>query len=59
MGAMLKKALSIVAALFFAVSVNAAGPDLRTDHPDSYVVKKGDTLWAISGMFLNNPWNWP
>lgn len=32
---------------------------LRLDHPDSYVVKKGDTLWDISETFLNTPWLWP
>lgn len=59
MAAMLKKALSIVAATLFATSVLAADPELRPDHPDTYVVKRGDTLWDISGKFLKSPWYWP
>lgn len=33
--------------------------ELAPDAPDSYVVKRGDTLWAISGLFLRSPWRWP
>ncbi|MFW2405714.1 MAG: LysM peptidoglycan-binding domain-containing protein [Gammaproteobacteria bacterium] len=36
-----------------------SGVALNPDHPDRYVVKRGDTLWDISAMFLRDPWYWP
>jgi hypothetical protein len=45
-----------------AEQVAAAGvplSELAPDAPDTYVIKPGDTLWRISGIFLRSPWRWP
>ena len=33
--------------------------ELAPNAPEVYVVKRGDTLWAISGLYLRTPWRWP
>lgn len=33
--------------------------ELADGAPDQYTVKSGDTLWAISGLYLKRPWRWP
>ncbi|HYP82947.1 LysM domain-containing protein [Variovorax sp.] len=33
--------------------------ELSPNAPDEYTVKRGDTLWDISRMFLRSPWRWP
>jgi len=32
---------------------------LAPSAPDTYTVKRGDTLWDISSVFLTSPWRWP
>jgi hypothetical protein len=56
---MLKRILAVLAGFLFGVAVFAADVELREDHPDTYVVVKGDTLWDIAGRFLKHPWLWP
>ena len=33
--------------------------ELAPNAPDEYTVKSGDTLWAISRLYLRSPWRWP
>ena len=33
--------------------------ELAPGAPDNYTVKRGDTLWDISKLFLKSPWRWP
>lgn len=45
----------------FACSLFSFAEQLKIndDAPKIYVVEKGDTLWDISSVFLNQPWLWP
>jgi len=49
----------MLAVALLTVATFAAAVELRGDHPDTYVVKRGDTLWDIAGRFLQRPWLWP
>ena len=55
---LLAKLLAILAMMFGAYA-QADTVKLVADHPDRYVVIRGDTLWDISARFLEDPWMWP
>ncbi len=59
MASMFKQLRAVVAVALISVAAYAAAVDMRGGHPDTYVVKKGDTLWDIAGRFLQKPWLWP
>jgi hypothetical protein len=51
----------LVLMTFSLISINSWAEEIQINpaHPDQYTVVKGDTLWDISGKFLNQPWQWP
>lgn len=61
----MKKLLGVCLASWLTVvtpamaEVRADQLQLREGYPQEYVVVKGDTLWDISGHFLQEPWRWP
>lgn len=56
---MFKRLLAVSTAMLLTLASFALAAELRADHPSSYTVQKGDTLWDISARFLSKPWLWP
>ncbi|WP_371375538.1 LysM peptidoglycan-binding domain-containing protein [Thalassotalea aquiviva] len=51
----------LITIICFSTTLLAYADELRLkqDAPKTYIVQKGDTLWDISEIFLNEPWLWP
>ncbi|PCJ40728.1 MAG: peptidoglycan-binding protein [Moraxellaceae bacterium] len=57
---MMKSFLRLLGAGLLGFSLQAAADvELKDNHPTTYNVNTGDTLWDISNAFLKNPWLWP
>lgn len=54
-----------ILSLFFSLVVvltpipGAAQVELNPSAPETYTVRRGDTLWDIAGRYLRDPWRWP
>jgi hypothetical protein len=56
---MIRKLIYLILATMLVGAAAAQDVSVRADHPEEYVVVKGDTLWDISARFLDKPWQWP
>ncbi len=52
----LKTLLAVLPTLPAMVSLAVT---LKNDAPETYTVKKNDTLWDIASLYLDKPWLWP
>jgi len=56
---MLKKIIISLSLLALPLLSLADQLKINDNAPKTYIVKKGDTLWDISEVFLDQPWLWP
>jgi len=58
MSTLCRRAAGLLMLMLSGSNLGAAPPALVPGHPESYQVQTGDTLWDISGRFLQQPWRW-
>lgn len=56
---LLLAALVLTLGLALTPQARSQTASVRDTAPQTYTVKKGDTLWGIADMFLEEPWLWP
>jgi len=59
MSGVISAAAILLAGIVSAREAEKGTLDIPGDVPGEYVIKKGDTLWDISGKFLGDPFGWP
>ncbi|WP_232373446.1 LysM peptidoglycan-binding domain-containing protein [Alteromonas sp. RKMC-009] len=52
-------ALTAVTVILSCLTGLAQAVTLKEDAPQTYTVKRNDTLWDIASLFLDKPWLWP
>lgn len=56
---MIKTLITSLTFTFALMATHLFALELKSDAPQQYTVKKGDTLWDISARFIGEPWKWP
>ena len=54
MGTMFKPLRTVMAAALLTIATYGVAAEVAGGHPDTYVVKKGDTLWDICLLYTSD-----